>query len=67
MFGKKIKYLVIDIGCLECDQKSSVIGIFDTKKEAKETMGNYLDEEDNKWGRKEWTGQHSLEVFEIKI
>jgi len=54
------KYLAFDIGCLECGESSDVVGIFETRKEAEAAAEKAHEEQ-----KKNWTGQHSFEVFEI--
>jgi hypothetical protein len=65
------KFLVFDIGCIECDEDSQPVGIFDTMADAKKTIDKYITNEPNKfgsnWGRKEWNGQHSVEIFEVEL
>lgn len=56
----------MDIGCRECGELSSVVGVFNTEQEAEEANKNHL-LPDTTWGRPEWGGEHSLEVFEIEI
>jgi hypothetical protein len=60
------KYLVFDIGCLECGEGSTVIGFYDTRVEADKAREDYL-EPGTRWGKAEWIGQHSVEVFEVTI
>ncbi len=66
-----ILYLAFDIGCIECGEKSSVIGVYSTEVEAERAIKKYITNEPNKfgtnWGRKEWRGQHSCEVFKVKV
>lgn len=54
------KYLAFDIGCIECGEESKVIGIFNTKEEVENACEEAEEEQ-----KKHWTGQHSMEVFEI--
>ena len=39
-------YLVIDVGCLECDEETFVVGVFEDKERAEEVFtklgGNYI-------------------------
>lgn len=58
--NKNIKYLVFDIGCLECGEESSIVGVFSNKKNA-EKARNKAEEKQ----KKNWTGQHSFEIFEL--
>lgn len=60
------KYLLMDIGCIECGEASEPLGIFETLKEAEAFKEAYL-QPDSSWGRKEWSGQHSLEIFEVEV
>lgn len=64
------KYLVFDIGCIECGEESQPVGLFNTEKEAQEAKDKYVTDEPNEfgisWGRKEWNGQHSVKLFPIE-
>ncbi len=53
-------YLAFDVGCIECGEESSVVGIFNTKEEAERACRKA-----EKKQEKNWTGQHSFEVFKI--
>lgn len=55
------RYLAFDIGCIECGEGSSVIGIYKSRRSA-ESACKRREEILNK----NWTGQHSCEVFEIE-
>lgn len=56
-----MKYVVVDIGCIECSEQSSVLGIFTNKKQAEEVQEKYSEVQSNNW-----TGQHYFEIFEVK-
>ena len=56
------RYLAFDIGCIECGESSSVIGIYYTEDEADTAAQEARIEQ-----RANWTGQHSIEVFEIEV
>ncbi len=60
------QYLAFDIGCIECSESSSVIGVYKTETEAEKAIEEYITGE-NTWGRKEWNGQHECKVFEINL
>ena len=65
------KYLVFDIGCIECGEDSNAVGIFNTRKEAEASIKKYITNKPNEngrnWGRPEWHGEHSVEIFEIDV
>ena len=65
------KYLVFDVGCLECGQDSQPVGIFDTKEEAEQSKKSYINNEPNEfgtsWGRAEWFGQHDVSIYEVEV
>ena len=57
------RFLVFDIGCIECGESSDVVGIYETREMAEavkvsrargDRFGNYFD-----------GGQHIVEVFEL--
>lgn len=54
-----MKFLAMDIGCLECGEESEVLGVFPTEAEAQAKC----DEMEKKGWR---GGQHSYEVFELE-
>lgn len=60
------RFLAMDIGCIECGEGSDVIGVYKTLKEAEQAIKDYLDP-DESWGKKGRIGQHSEEIFEIKV
>ena len=59
--NKKMKYVAVDIGCIECGEESSVLGIFDDMNEATDILKKC-----GEYQQKHWCGQHSFEIFEIK-
>jgi hypothetical protein len=64
------KVALVDIGCIECGESSRFLGVFDTIKQAREEKDKYLTGEPNEygtdWGRKEWGGQHLIEMFDYE-
>lgn len=56
-----MKYVVVDIGCIECGEASSVLGIFDKETEAKKILKQF-----SKIQSDNWTGQHYFEIFEVR-
>ena len=54
-----MKYVLVDIGCIECGEKSSLLGIFNNLKEA-----NEIKEKCEEIQEKYWTGEHSFEIYE---
>lgn len=55
-----MKWLAFDIGCIECGESSAIIGVFETEKAAKDACKVAREEQ-----KKDWAGQHSMEVFEL--
>jgi hypothetical protein len=56
------RYLAFDVGCIECGEPSTVIGVFKTKAAARAAAGKAgAVQHDN------WSGQHSFEVHEIEV
>ena len=55
-----MKYVVVDIGCIECGEPSSVLGIFTDIEKAKDIMKRCEEYQD-----KNWTGQHYFEIYEV--
>lgn len=56
-----MKYVVLDIGCIECGEQSAILGIFDDKKKAEKVRDKYSEIQENNW-----QGQHFFEIVEIK-
>jgi len=56
------KYLAFDIGCIECGEESSPLGIFDTEEDAQKACDVASTKQE-----KNWRGQHSFEVFPISL
>ena len=56
-----MKYVVVDIGCIECGEESGVLGIFTDEKEAVKVAKKYEEIQ-----TKNWRGQHYFEIFEVK-
>jgi len=54
-------FMAVDIGCIECDEESAVIGVFITRKQADEACKKHED-----WQNKHWHGEHFFEVFEVE-
>jgi hypothetical protein len=58
-------FIVVNIGCLECGEESSIVGVFFNQEEADKKANEYYnDGSNNTWGRKEWHGQHYIGTFE---
>ena len=56
-----MKYIALDIGCIECGEKSAILGVFKDKQKAEEVVKKY-----SKIQNDNWHGQHYFEVYEIK-
>ena len=55
-----MKYVVVDIGCIECGEPSTVLGIFTDKVQAEKIKQTYeIIQEQH------WYGQHHFEIFEV--
>lgn len=59
------RWLVFDVGCIECGEISQPVGTYDTKEEAEQARKEYLNDPDGDWGRESWSGQHSVEIFDL--
>jgi len=53
-------YVVVDIGCIECDEDTSVLGIFTDYQKAHEVAHEHSERQG-----KNWHGEHSFEIFDI--
>lgn len=54
-----MRYILIDIGCIECGENSAFLGVFSDKDRAEvaRTEAENLQQQN-------WTGQHSFEIYE---
>ena len=57
-----IVFVAVDIGCLECGESSSVLGIYGTEEKARQIC-----EEAKVAQAKNWNGQHAFLVFEANM
>lgn len=55
-----MKYVLVDIGCIECGEPSSVLGIYTDLTKAKEILKKC-----EEYQNEHWHGQHSFEIFEV--
>lgn len=55
-----MKYIVVNIGCIECGVSSKIVGVFDNKKRAESVADQCLELYD--WRE---NGQNSFEIFEM--
>lgn len=54
------KYIVVNIGCIECGVSSNIVGVFDNKEKADDISAICNEKYDWREG-----GQNSFEVFEM--
>lgn len=54
------RYLVFNVGCIECGVSSNIVGTYETEQQAKE-IASLMDEELS-WRE---GGQNSFEVFDL--
>lgn len=54
------RWLAFDIGCIECGERSSVIGTFDTNAEAVAAASVAADKQ-----AADWHGDHSFMVYDL--
>lgn len=48
--SKRKKYIIVDVGCIECGEQTEVVGIYTTKKSAEEAFNEYAESK----GIKKW-------------
>lgn len=55
------KYMVFNVGCIECGVSSGVVGLYDTQEEADKVAATCQD-------KLHWreSGQNSFEVFDLE-
>lgn len=54
------RYLVFDVGCMECGESSGVVGIYATEDEAKAERAVAME----RWAA-DWHGQHDFLVIDL--
>ena len=54
------KWIVVNIGCIECGVSSNIVGVFDNEEKASEIAKEYSEKFSWREG-----GQNSFEVFEM--
>lgn len=54
------RWLVFDIGCLECGEESNIVGLYDTKEEAVAASIVASDIQ-----QQSWSGQHEFEIYDL--
>lgn len=59
-----MSFLVFDVGCIECGESSTPLGVYATREEADKVANAHTDPKTS-WGREEWGGQHYVEVFDL--
>ena len=59
-----MKYVVVDIGCLECCNDSKLIGIYDSKEKAEEIAKKESTQDHSFYEPK--VAEHQLRIFEYK-
>lgn len=55
-----MKYIVVNIGCIECGVSSNIVGIFDSKCKAESIVSQCTEEYSWREG-----GQNEFEIFEM--
>ena len=56
------RFLVFDIGCIECGESSAVVGIYATQPEAQAALVSRAGNEDGGYFS---SGQHEVGIFEL--
>lgn len=57
-------FIAMDIGCIECDEKSALIGVYKTKAAAQKACDRARRAKIKQ--EKNWAGDHHFEVFASK-
>ena len=55
-----MKYIVVNIGCIECGVSTNIVGVFDDKKKAESIVAQC----DKKYNWRE-SGENAFEIFEM--
>lgn len=54
-------FVAVDVGCIECSEKSHVLGVFETEGEAQAVLDDHERRQEENW-----RGQHHFMLFEVK-
>ena len=57
------RWLLFDVGCIECGEESQPIGTYETKEEAEKAREEFLG--GSVWGHPGWGGQHFVEIYDL--
>lgn len=61
------KFVLVDVGCIECGEGTEAIGVYRTKKVADEAFRAYIAEKGaDQWGYYFDGGQHNIEILEVE-
>ena len=55
-----MKYIVVNIGCIECGVTTNIVGVFDTKEKAESIVAQCYEKYDWREG-----GENEFEIFEM--
>lgn len=55
-----MRYVAVDVGCLECGEESYVLGVFDREEDAVMVAEECASAQNAHWG-----GQHDFRVFPV--
>ena len=58
-------WILVDVGCIECGEKSTVIGFFESREKADVYWETQYLESGTPWGRASWGGQHHSLIQEV--
>jgi len=53
-------YVAVDVGCIDCGEKTSVMGVFTEFNKAQKVCDEHEERQ-----RNNWHGKHSFEVHEV--
>lgn len=62
MSKENVYYVLVDIGCIECGEMSTVIGVYKDKQQAELEL-----KENEEVQSENWIGQHEFEIFEREL
>ena len=54
-------YVVVDVGCIECEEPSTVLYVGEDLEKAKEIRFKYEEKQEQ-----DWHGQHYFEIYLVK-
>lgn len=53
-------YVAVDIGCIECGEATSILGVFTDENKALDVLKEHAERQ-----KKNWWGEHHFNIYEV--